>query len=60
MVRAVEPECAGAWVDADLRGQGASAARTWLAGSDRRLSVIGGAGGIALIGLGLTVAVTRH
>ncbi len=41
-------------------GLSASAARTWLAGSDRRLSMIGGAGGIALIGLGLTVATTRH
>ncbi|GGU47155.1 LysE family translocator [Streptomyces violascens] len=41
-------------------GLGASAARTWFAGSDRRLSMIGGAGGIALIGLGLTVATTRH
>ncbi|GAA0271100.1 LysE family translocator [Streptomyces polychromogenes] len=41
-------------------GLGASAARSWFAGSDRRLSMIGGAGGIALIGLGLTVATTRH
>ncbi|MDT0393743.1 MULTISPECIES: LysE family translocator [Streptomyces] len=41
-------------------GLGASAARTWFAGSDRRLSMIGGAGGIALIGLGLAVATTRH
>ncbi|PSM39018.1 lysine transporter LysE [Streptomyces dioscori] len=41
-------------------GLGASAARTWFAGSDRRLSMIGGAGGIALIGLGLTVATTRQ
>ncbi|MFL9684793.1 MULTISPECIES: LysE family translocator [Streptomyces] len=41
-------------------GLGVSAARTWFAGSDRRLSMIGGAGGIALIGLGLTVATTRH
>ncbi|MZD08571.1 LysE family transporter, partial [Streptomyces sp. SID5785] len=41
-------------------GLGASAARTWLTGSDRRLSMIGGAGGIALIALGVTVAATRH
>ncbi|MFJ4961735.1 Homoserine/homoserine lactone efflux protein [Streptomyces sp. ADI96-02] len=44
--------CDTAW------GLSASAARTWLAGSDRRLAMIGGAGGIALIGLGLTVATT--
>ncbi|KND39654.1 LysE family translocator [Streptomyces acidiscabies] len=46
--------CDTAW------GLSASAARNWLAGSDRRLSIIGGAGGIALIGLGLVVATTRH
>ena len=41
-----------------LWGLTASAARTWFAGSDRRLSMIGGAGGFTMIGLGLTVAVT--
>ena len=41
-----------------LWGLTASAARTWFARSDRRLSMIGGAGGFAMIGLGLTVAVT--
>ncbi|MEV6738270.1 LysE family translocator [Streptomyces sp. NPDC051104] len=41
-----------------LWGLTASAARTWFAGSDRRLSLIGGAGGFTMIGLGLTVAVT--
>ncbi|MFF4983882.1 LysE family translocator [Streptomyces sp. NPDC001046] len=46
--------CDTAW------GLGASAARTWLAGSDRRLSAIGGAGGVALIGLGFTVAAGRN
>ncbi|MFI7005497.1 LysE family translocator [Streptomyces sp. NPDC050145] len=46
--------CDTAW------GLAASAARNWLAGSDRRLSMIGGAGGIALIGLGFTVATTRQ
>ncbi|MFB8242057.1 LysE family translocator [Kitasatospora purpeofusca] len=45
--------CDTAW------GLAASAARTWLAGSEQRLSMIGGAGGTALIGLGVTVAVTR-
>ncbi|SEE71162.1 Threonine/homoserine/homoserine lactone efflux protein [Streptomyces sp. 3213] len=41
-----------------LWGLTASAARTWFAGSDRRLSLIGGAGGCTMIGLGVTVAVT--
>ena len=41
-----------------LWGLTASAARTWFAGSDRRLSLIGGAGGFTMIGLGVTVAVT--
>jgi threonine/homoserine/homoserine lactone efflux protein len=39
-------------------GLTASAARTWFARSDRRLSMIGGTGGFALIGLGVTVAAT--
>ncbi|MFI1169695.1 LysE family translocator [Streptomyces sp. NPDC020801] len=38
----------------------ASAARTWFAHSERRMAVIGGAGGIAMIGLGVTVAATGH
>ncbi|MEU6352615.1 LysE family translocator [Streptomyces sp. NPDC047072] len=41
-----------------LWGLTASAARTWFARSDRRLSMIGGAGGCTMIGLGVTVAVT--
>ncbi|MGW0820336.1 LysE family translocator [Streptomyces sp. NPDC002845] len=41
-----------------LWGLTASAARTWFARSDRRLSLIGGAGGFTMIGLGLTVAMT--
>jgi len=36
----------------------AGTARTWLANSPRRLSAIGGAGGAAIVGLGVTVAVT--
>jgi threonine/homoserine/homoserine lactone efflux protein len=36
----------------------ASAARAWFARSPRRLSLVGGAGGLAMIGLGVTVAVT--
>ncbi|MFJ6727189.1 MULTISPECIES: LysE family translocator [unclassified Streptomyces] len=41
-----------------LWGLGASVARTWFARSDRRLSLVGGAGGCAMIGLGVSVAVT--
>jgi len=37
---------------------GAAAARTWFARSPRRLAAIGGTGGLAMIGLGVTVAVT--
>jgi threonine/homoserine/homoserine lactone efflux protein len=40
-----------------LWGLGASAARSWFARSDRRMSMVGGAGGFAMIGLGVTVAV---
>lgn len=36
----------------------AGTARTWFANSPRRLSAIGGAGGVAIVGLGVTVAVT--
>ncbi|MFG2827026.1 LysE family translocator [Streptomyces sp. NPDC048434] len=39
-------------------GLTASAARNWFARSERRLSMIGGAGGFAMIGLGVTVAAT--
>lgn len=39
-------------------GLGASAARTWLSASPRRLSMIGGAGGVTLIGRGVTIAAT--
>lgn len=41
-----------------LWGLGAAAARGWFARSERRLSLIGGAGGFAMIGLGVTVAAT--
>ncbi|MER5184945.1 LysE family translocator [Streptomyces sp. NPDC002896] len=41
-----------------LWGLTASAARAWFARSDRRLSLIGGAGGFTMIGLGVTVAAT--
>ncbi|HEV7206810.1 MAG TPA: LysE family translocator [Jatrophihabitans sp.] len=36
----------------------AGTARSWLAGSPRRTAAIGGAGGLAIVGLGVTVAVT--
>jgi threonine/homoserine/homoserine lactone efflux protein len=39
-------------------GLAASAARSWFARSPRRLSLVGGAGGLAMIGLGVTVAAT--
>ncbi|WP_225095711.1 LysE family translocator [Streptomyces sp. CoH27] len=39
-------------------GLAASAARDWFARSPRRLSAVGGAGGLTMIGLGVTVAVT--
>ena len=41
-----------------LWGLGASAARDWFGRSDKRMSAVGGAGGVAMIGLGVTVAVT--
>ncbi|WP_225830659.1 LysE family translocator [Streptomyces sp. NK08204] len=41
-----------------LWGLVASAARDWFARSPRRLSVVGGVGGLTMIGLGVTVAVT--
>ncbi|MFD3868851.1 LysE family translocator [Streptomyces sp. NPDC058623] len=36
----------------------AAGARGWFAGSPRRLSLVGGAGGLTMIGLGVTVALT--
>ncbi|MGP4047577.1 LysE family translocator [Streptomyces sp. 2A115] len=39
-------------------GLTAAKARSWFARSDRRLSMIGGAGGFTMIGLGVTVATT--
>jgi threonine/homoserine/homoserine lactone efflux protein len=59
MVLGLIPAMIGLLCDT-LWGLGASAARAWLAGSDRRLSMIGCGGGAALIGLGVTVAVTGH
>jgi threonine/homoserine/homoserine lactone efflux protein len=39
-------------------GLTASQLRTWFASSPRRFAVVGGAGGLAMIGVGVTVAVT--
>jgi threonine/homoserine/homoserine lactone efflux protein len=36
----------------------ADTARKWLVRSPRRLAMIGGAGGLVMIGLGLSIAVT--
>ncbi|MFD9307389.1 LysE family translocator [Streptomyces sp. NPDC060048] len=44
--------CDSAW------GMVAATARSWFSRSPRRLSAIGGAGGLAMIGLGVTVAAT--
>lgn len=41
-------------------GMAAATARGWFARSPRRLAVVGRAGGLAMIGLGLTVATTDH
>ncbi|MFD8920307.1 LysE family translocator [Streptomyces sp. NPDC059569] len=38
----------------------AATTRNWFARSPRRLSLIGGAGGLTMIGLGVTVATTGH
>jgi threonine/homoserine/homoserine lactone efflux protein len=39
-------------------GLAASGVRAWFAGSPRRYELVGGAGGLAMIGLGVTIAVT--
>ncbi|PSL58317.1 threonine/homoserine/homoserine lactone efflux protein [Saccharothrix carnea] len=42
-------------------GLAAATARTWFARSPRRLALVGGAGGLTMIGLGVTIATTsRH
>ncbi|MBB5933144.1 LysE family translocator [Streptomyces zagrosensis] len=41
-----------------LWGLIAASARDWFARSERRLSLVGGAGGVAMIGLGITAAAT--
>ena len=44
--------CDGGW------GFAASAVRNWFASSPRRFELVGGAGGLAMIGVGVTVAIT--
>jgi threonine/homoserine/homoserine lactone efflux protein len=39
-------------------GLAASTARSWFARSPRRLGLVGGTGGLAMIGLGITLALT--
>jgi threonine/homoserine/homoserine lactone efflux protein len=39
-------------------GLAASTVRTWFARSPRRLEMVGGVGGLAMIGLGVTLALT--
>ena len=39
-------------------GLAAATGRDWFARSPQRLSVVGGAGGLTMIGLGVTIAVT--
>ncbi len=39
-------------------GVAASAVRSWFASSPRRFELVGGAGGLAMIGVGMTVAIT--
>jgi threonine/homoserine/homoserine lactone efflux protein len=46
--------CDSAW------GLAASGVRAWLARSPQRLALVGGLGGLAMIGLGLTLAFTGH
>jgi threonine/homoserine/homoserine lactone efflux protein len=45
-------------VSDSLWGVTAGFVRSWFARSDRRFELVGGAGGLAMIGVGLTVAVT--
>ncbi|ANW21727.1 LysE family translocator [Streptomyces clavuligerus] len=57
LVLGLVPVCIGLITDT-VWGLGATAARGWFARSERRLSLVGGAGGAAMVGLGVTVAVT--
>ncbi|GLZ77676.1 lysine transporter LysE [Actinorhabdospora filicis] len=50
--------CALALVMDSTWGLIAAGAREWFGRSERRMALVGGAGGLAMIGLGVTVAVT--
>ncbi|GAA3208686.1 hypothetical protein GCM10020256_05350 [Streptomyces thermocoprophilus] len=49
-----------ALVSDSVWGLVAATARDWFGRSPRRLSMVGGAGGLTMIGLGVTVAATGH
>lgn len=49
-----------AWASDSVWGLAASGARSWFARSPRRLAAVGGAGGLAMIGLGVGIAATGH
>ncbi|MER5771562.1 LysE family translocator [Streptomyces sp. NPDC001985] len=51
---AIAVACDSVW------GLAAATARTWFARSPRRLSLVGGVGGVTMIGLGVTIAATGH
>jgi threonine/homoserine/homoserine lactone efflux protein len=57
LLLAVVPVCIGALSDCTW-GLAASAVRSWLASSPRRFALVGGAGGLAMIAVGVTVALT--
>jgi len=60
LLLALVPVAIGAVSDCSW-GFAASAVRAWFARSPRRIEMVGGAGGLAMIGVGVTVAVTgRH
>ncbi len=47
-----------AFVTDSVWGLAASRVRAWVGRSQRRLAAVGGTGGLAMIGVGLTLAVT--
>jgi threonine/homoserine/homoserine lactone efflux protein len=49
-----------ALVSDSVWGMTAAGARDWFARSPRRLSMVGGAGGLSMIGLGVAIAVTGN
>lgn len=57
LLLALVPVCVGTVSDS-LWGLAASGVRAWFARSPRRFSLVGGAGGLAMICLGVTVALT--